>query len=123
MMFHLNYSHKSIYKIQLYMSEIEFALQQSQYKIKELSDLVIQLDEENTKLKDIINSQNWEASPFEKDYIHFEITNLRKKIENLERDLNATTITRNMFMNRNAELIRSNNGLKGLMKKYKLQVR
>lgn len=105
------------------MSDIELELKHALHKIKELSDLVINLDTENTKLKDIINSQNWEASPFEKFYIHHEITGLRKKIENLERDLEATTTTRNMYMNRNAELIRSNNGMKNFLRKNKLQMR
>lgn len=105
------------------MSDTELELKHALHRIKELSDLVINLDAENTKLKDIINSQNWEASPFEKFYIHHEITSLRKQIENLTRDLDATTTTRNMYMNRNAELIRSNNGMKNFLRKNKLQMR
>ena len=105
------------------MSDIESELTHAIQKIKELSNTIIDLDIENTKLKDIINSQNWEASPFEKFYIHHEITSLRKQIENLTRDLQATTTTRNMYMNRNAELIRSNNGMKNFLRKNKLQMR
>ena len=105
------------------MSDIEKELKYALQKIQELSNAIIDLDTENTKLKDIINSHNWEASPFEKSYIHYEITSLRKQIENLTRDLEATTITRNMYMNRNAELIRSNNGMKSFLKKNKLQIR
>jgi len=100
---------------------MESELEQAKLKIAELSDTIIELDIENTRLKDIINSQNWEASSFEKECIHAEITDLRRRLFDLERNLNATTTSRNMFMNRNAELIRSNNGMKSLIKKHKLR--
>lgn len=100
---------------------MESELEQAKQKIAELSDTIVELDIENTRLKDIINSQNWDASPFEKEFIHEEITDLRRKIFDLERNINAITTSRNMFMNRNAELIRSNNGMKSLIKKYKLR--
>jgi predicted RNase H-like nuclease (RuvC/YqgF family) len=100
---------------------MESELEQAKQKIAELSDVIVELDIENTRLKDIINSQNWDASPFEKDYVHYELNQLRKRIFDLERDLNTTTTSRNMFMNRNAELIRSNNGMKSLIKKHKLR--
>ena len=100
---------------------MESELEQAKQKIAELSDTIIELDIENTRLKDLINSQNWDASPFEKDYILYEVKQLRKQIFDLERNLNITTTSRNMFMNRNAELIRSNNGMKSLIKKHKLR--
>ena len=38
-------------------------------KVLELTDTISQLADENDHLKDVIASQQWDATPFEKDYI------------------------------------------------------
>ena len=51
-----------------------------EHRILELSDVIDMLNEENIHLKDIIASQQWTATEFEKDYILHEITGLRKQL-------------------------------------------
>ena len=55
-----------------------------EHRILELSDVIDMLNEENTRYKDIIASQQWNATEFEKDYILNEVTQLRKDIAVLE---------------------------------------
>lgn len=76
-----------------------------EHRILELSDVIDMLHEENVKLRDIITSQQWDASPFEKDYILNEVTELRKAIEVLEKSEESAIASRDMFQNRNAELL------------------
>lgn len=77
-----------------------------EHRILELSDVIDMLHEENVKLRDIITSQQWDASPFEKDYILHEVTELRKAIEVLEKSEESAIASRDMFQNRNAELLK-----------------
>ena len=64
------------------------------------------LNDENTQLKDIIASQQWNATEFEKDYILHEITELRKQVLVLEKSEQSAIASRDMFQDRNAELLR-----------------
>jgi hypothetical protein len=64
------------------------------------------LNEENTKYKDIIASQQWNATEFEKDYILNEITELRRQLSVMEKSESSAIASRDMFQDRNAELIR-----------------
>ena len=82
------------------------------HKILELSDTIVQLDEDVTKLNDIIASKRWDATEFEQDYILELVKELRDSIKILEIDNQALRESRDMFQNRNAELIRTVNGLK-----------
>jgi len=77
-----------------------------EHRILELSDVINMLHEENTQLKDIIASQQWNATEFEKDYILNEITQLRKDLAVLEKSEQSAIASRDMFQNRNAELLR-----------------
>lgn len=77
-----------------------------EHRILELSDVIGMLNEENTKYKDIIASQQWNATEFEKDYILNEITQLRKDVAVLEKSEESAIASRDMFQNRNAELLR-----------------
>jgi hypothetical protein len=77
-----------------------------EHRILELSDVIDMLNEENTRYKDIIASQQWNATEFEKDYILNEITQLRKDISVLEKSEASAIASRDMFQNRNAELLR-----------------
>lgn len=76
-----------------------------EHRILELSDVIDMLNEENIKLKDIVASHQWNATEFEKDYILHEITQLRKDIAVLEKSEASAIASRDMFQNRNAELL------------------
>jgi len=77
-----------------------------EHRILELSDVIDMLNDENTQLKDIIASQQWNATKFEKDYILHEITELRKQVLVLEKSEQSAIASRDMFQDRNAELLR-----------------
>ena len=77
-----------------------------EHRILELSDVIDMLNEENIKLKDIVASHQWNATEFEKDYILNEITQLRKDIAVLEKSEASAIASRDMFQNRNAELLK-----------------
>lgn len=77
-----------------------------EHRILELSDVIDMLNEENTRYKDIIASQQWNATEFEKDYILNEITQLRKDLLVLEKSEASAIASRDMFQNRNAELLK-----------------
>ena len=85
-------------------------------RILELTDTIVDMDIEITRLSDIIASKNWEATEFEKDYILHLVKELRSKIYILEIDNEALRNSRDMFMNRNAELINTVNSLKRKLK-------
>jgi len=85
-------------------------------RVLELSDTIVDLDIEITRLKDIIASKKWEATEFEQDYVLFLIKELRSKIYILEIDNEALRNSRDMFMNRNAELIKTVDSLKRKLK-------
>jgi len=82
------------------------------HKIMELSDTIVSLDEEITVLKDIVASKKWDATEFEQDYILEVVNELRQQIKILEIDNQALRESRDMYQHRNAELIRTVNGLK-----------
>ena len=85
-------------------------------RILELTDTIVDMDIEITRLSDIIASKNWEATEFEKDYILHLVKELRSKIYILEIDNEALKNSRDMFMNRNAELINTVNSLNRKLK-------
>jgi len=85
-------------------------------RVLELTDTIVDLDIEITRLKDIIASKKWEATEFEQDYVLFLIKELRSKIYILEIDNEALRNSRDMFMNRNAELIKTVDSLKRKLK-------
>lgn len=77
-----------------------------EHRILELSDVIDMLNEENIRLKDIVASHQWNATEFEQDYILNEITQLRKDIAVLEKSEASAIASRDMFQNRNAELLK-----------------
>ena len=77
-----------------------------EHRILELSDVIDMLNEENIRLKDIVASHQWNATEFEQDYILHEITQLRKDIAVLEKSEASAIASRDMFQNRNAELLK-----------------
>jgi hypothetical protein len=83
-------------------------------KLEELTDTIVTLDEENTKLKDIINTKRWDASDIEQEDALDTIKELREKVRILEIEISTLRDSRDMFQHRNAELIRQ---VKSLQKK------
>ena len=86
-------------------------------QIKELSDLVTDLEEENQKLKDTIAIQAWDASDIEKEDIEQTVKELREKIKLLEMENNSLRSSRDMYMNQAAELQRINKKLQAALKR------
>lgn len=86
-------------------------------KMQELMDTITHLADENTLLRDKIALGQWDASEIEKIDAEETITNLREQIRILEIDNHALRESRDMFQNRNAELIKTVNSLKKKLKK------
>ena len=87
------------------------------HRILELSDTIVTLDEEMTKLKDVVAARRWDATEFEQEYILHTVKELRNHIKILELDNQALRDSRDMYQNRNAELVRSYNSLKRQLNK------
>jgi hypothetical protein len=83
-------------------------------QVIELTDTVVHLDTELTKAKDIIAAHRWDATDIEVDWIHDLVCELREQVRIQEIEIQALTDSRNMFQERNADLIRQ---LKALKKK------
>lgn len=81
-------------------------------QVSELVDTVVHLDLELTKAKDIISSHRWDACDIEVDYIHDLVTELREQVRIQEIEIEALKDSRNMFQERNADLIRQIKALK-----------
>jgi len=85
-------------------------------KIKELTEVITQLDEEVTLLKDKISIGAWDASEIEKIDVEDTIKELREQVRLLEIDNKALRESRDMFQHRNAELMKTVNALKRKLK-------
>jgi len=83
-------------------------------KIQELTDTIVILDKELTEARDIIATKRWNATEIEVEDIHDTVVNLREQIRVLEIDNKALRDSRDMYQQRNAELIRQ---VKSLSKK------
>lgn len=83
-------------------------------KIQELTDTIVILDKELTQARDVIATKRWNASEIEIEDIHDTVINLREQIRVLEIDNKALRDSRDMYQQRNAELIRQ---VKSLSKK------
>jgi hypothetical protein len=68
--------------------------------------------EENTQIKDQIAIGSWDASEIEKVDVEETIKDLREQIRLLEIDNKALRESRDMFQNRNAELMKTINRMK-----------
>jgi hypothetical protein len=86
-------------------------------KIRELSEVITQLDEEVTLLKDKIAIGQWDASEIEKIDVEETLADLRERIRLLEIDNKALRESRDMFQNRNAELMKTVTYLQRKLKK------
>lgn len=86
-------------------------------RIRELTDVISQLDEENTLLKDKIAIGSWDASDIEKIDVEDTIKELREQIRLLEIDNKALRESRDMFQHRNAELMKTVTALRRKLQK------
>ena len=75
-------------------------------KIRELSDTLYDVSEELRKKNEIIAARAWDATEFEQDYVISILKEKDVKIEILEIDNQALRDSRDMFQDRNAELLR-----------------
>jgi hypothetical protein len=90
--------------------------------LKELSHTIVTLDEENTRLRDAIAIGQWDVDGLEKINAEELIKELREKIRILEIDNLALRQSRDMFQNRNAEIIHSRNYFLKLCKKLQKEL-
>jgi len=93
------------------------APQPSDDLIQELTDTITSLSEENTMLKDKIAIEQWDASEIEKVDVADTIKDLREQVRLLEIDNKSLKESRDMYMNRNAELTRTVKSLQAKLKK------
>lgn len=97
--------------------EIEDDYDPTEEKMRELIDTITHLADENTVLRDKIAIGQWDASEIEKIDAEEVIANLREQVRILEIDNQALRESRDMFQNRNAELIKTVNSLKKKLQK------
>lgn len=90
--------------------------------IKSLTDTVNELTEEISRLKDAVALGQWDASDIEKIDAEDTIKELRGQVKILEIDNKALRESRDMFQNRNAELMKSVSSLQRKLKQYKEEV-
>lgn len=102
---------------QLVSSEPDESRPEDLQQIKELSDVVSELSEENQKLRDIVAIGAWDATDIEKEDIEETVKELREKIVMLEREINALRVSRDTYMNEVVELQRINKSLRNQLKK------
>jgi hypothetical protein len=86
-------------------------------RIAELMDTVSELNAENQKLRDMVAVGSWDASEIEKIDAQDTINDLREQLRVLEIDNAALRDSRDMFQNRNAELMKSVKVLQSRLKK------
>ena len=90
---------------------------QEEDQLSELTETISTLSSENQQLKDKIAVGQWDASEIEKIDIQDVVAELRETIRVLEIDNKALRESRDMYQNRNAEMIRTISGLQAQLKK------
>jgi ParB-like chromosome segregation protein Spo0J len=86
-------------------------------KIDELSQTINMLADENTLMRDKIAVGQWDATEIEKIDAEQTIKDLREQIRILEADNKAMRQSRDMFQNRNSELMKTVKSLQTKLKK------
>lgn len=98
------------------MVEQEVVLELNE-KIDELSQTINMLADENTLMRDKIAIGQWDATEIEKIDAEQTIKDLREQIRILEADNKAMRQSRDMFQNRNSELMKTVKSLQTKLKK------
>jgi chromosome segregation ATPase len=96
----------------------DFSRPQDLQQIKELTDLVGDLEAENQRLKDVVAIGAWDATDIEKEDIEETVKDLREQIASLEREVRTLQASRDTYMNEVVELQRINKGLRNKLKQY-----
>ena len=99
------------------IDEKQIALANLNDKVSELSDVISDLASENDALKDQIAVGQWDASDIEKIDIQDTVASLRETIRVLEIENKSLREGRDMYQNRNAELMNMVKSLQGKIKK------
>lgn len=89
--------------------------------VRELTDALTAVSQENALLKDKIAVGQWDASEIEKIDAEELIAELREKIRLLEIDNRALRESRDTFQNQNSELMRRVKQLQNDLKKCRAQ--
>jgi len=98
------------------MVEQEVVLELNE-KIDELSQTINMLADENTLMRDKIAIGQWDATEIEKIDAQQTIADLREQLRILEADNKALRQSRDMFQNRNSELMKTVKALQTKLKK------
>lgn len=93
------------------------AQEEPDHRFEELADTVTHLEEENKRLRDAVAVGRWDATEIEKEDVQETIAALREQIRQLEIDNAALRDSRDMFQNRNAELMKTVKSLQAKIKK------
>jgi hypothetical protein len=72
----------------------------------ELTDTIVFLDQELNKYKTIVATKRWDATDIEQEYILDVVEELKSTIRILEKENESLKDSRDMYQNRNADLIR-----------------
>ena len=99
------------------IDEKQIALANLNDRVSELSDVISDLSSENDALKDQIAVGQWDASDIEKMDIQDTVASLRETIRVLEIENKSLREGRDMYQNRNAELMNMVKSLQGKIKK------
>ena len=99
------------------IDERQMQIAQLTDRISEFSEVITELSSENDNLKDKIAIGQWDASDFEKVDIEETVANLRETIRVLEIDNKSLREGRDMYQNRNAELMSMVKSLQNKIKK------
>ncbi len=90
-------------------------------KIDELAQTVNVLADENTVMRDKIAIGQWDASEIEKIDAEQRMADMREQIRVLEADNKAIRQSRDMFQNRNSELMKTVKALQSKLKKMGIE--
>jgi len=97
-------------------TQVQTKLDVMEERLYELTDTIVSLEAQLNAAKDVISAHRWDATEIEIEDIHDTVKELREQLRILELDNNALRDSRDMFQSRNAELIRTVNGLKKKLK-------
>jgi hypothetical protein len=100
------------------VNEDKIAIDNLNDQLNGLSETINELSNENTILKDKIAIGQWDASEMEKLDVEDTIKDLREQVRVLEIENKSLRESRDMYQNRNSELMAKVNSLQAKLKKF-----
>lgn len=100
------------------VNEDKIAIDNLNDQLSGLSETINELSNENTILKDKIAIGQWDASEMEKLDVEDTIKDLREQVRVLEIENKSLRESRDMYQNRNSELMAKVNSLQAKLKKF-----